>query len=250
MFGNVTLTINRFLYYLIPLFFIGIAFAENRDQKEISVSLTHSDSRIIDTHTLSQNGQEGSLKSSLYLQFNMSELYPSLTDWKNQFHLSDGTRPSVSCMVFGAEGGWVVNRYIQVSIGYEFFFTTKVTTVEATGDQINCTFFYGSVRGCMPLESVQDLSLFGSIEVGSLSATEVMENYFGLNDNRTGSTIAYRFMFGAQYFMIDNWSIMAGAGYLFSKVNNVIDDRQTLPNITLDLSGFMLRFGVNYHFPL
>lgn len=241
---------NRFLYYLIPFFLIGIAFAESRDPKETSVDPVHSGKIITDSiPTLSQNEQEGS-SSSLYLQFNTSGLYPSLTDWKNQFHLSDGTRPSVTCIVFGAEAGWVANRYIQVSIGYEFFFTTKVTTVEATGDQINSTFFYGSVRGCMPLESVQDLSLFGSIEVGSLSATEVMENYFGLNYNKTGSTIAYRFMLGAQYFMIDNWSIMAGAGYLFGKVNNVMDDRQTLPNITLDLSGFMLRFAVNYHFPL
>jgi hypothetical protein len=241
---------NRFLYYLIPLFFIGTAFAESRDPKETSVDPAHSGKIITDSiPTLSQNGQSES-SNNLYLQFNTSGLYPSLTDWKNQFHLSDGTRPSVSCIVFGAEAGWVANRYIQVSIGYEFFFTTKVTTVEATGDQINSTFFYGSIRGCMPLESVQDLSLFGSIEVGSLSATEVMENYFGLNYNKTGSTITYRFMLGAQYFMIDNWSIMAGVGYLFGKVNNVRDDRQTLPNITLDLSGFVLRFAVNYHFPL
>jgi hypothetical protein len=241
---------NRFLYYLIPLLFIGTAYAGSRDLKETSVDPAHSGNIIVDSITsFSQNGQSES-SNTLYLQFNTSGLYPSLTDWKNQFHLSDGTRPSVSCIVFGAEAGWVANRYIQVSIGYEFFFTTKVTTVEATGDQINSTFFYGSIRGCMPLESVKDLSLFGSIEVGSLSATEVMENYFGINYNKTGSTITYRFMIGAQYFMIDNWSIMAGAGYLFGKVNNVRDDRQTLPNTTLDLSGFVLRFAVNYHFPL
>jgi opacity protein-like surface antigen len=250
LFTDKASAINKFLIFIIFLFFTSTVFAENRDLKETLFNSAHSDERIIySTDPLSQNGQQGSSKS-LYLQFNTSGLYPSLTNWKNQFHLSDGTRPSVTCMIFGAEGGWVANRYIQLSIGYEFFFTTKVTTVEATGDQINSTFFYGSVRGCMPLESVQDLSLFAGIDIGSLATTEVMENYYGLNYNRTGSTIAYRFMLGAQYYLIDNWSIMAGTGYLFGKVNNVIDDKHTLPNITLDLSGIVLRFAVNYHFPL
>jgi opacity protein-like surface antigen len=102
----------------------------------------------------------------------------------------------------------------------------------------------------MPLESVQDLSLFAGIDIGSLSATEVMENYYGLDINKIGSTTAYRFMLGAQYYLIDNWSIMAGTGYLFSKVNKVTVDGQTWPNFSLDLSGFTLRFAVNYHFQL
>ncbi len=57
-------------------------------------------------------------------------------------------------------------------------------------------------------------------------------------------------MLGAQYFMTDNWSIMAGGGYLFGKVNKVTVDGQTWPNYSLDLSGFLMRFAVNYHIPL
>jgi hypothetical protein len=78
-----------------------------------------------------------------------------------------------------------------------------------------------------------------------------MENYgYRLNFEKTGSTTAYRFMLGAQYFIIENWSIMAGAGYFFGKVNKVTVDGQTWPNFTLDMSGFILRFVVNYHFSL
>jgi hypothetical protein len=43
---------------------------------------------------------------------------------------------------------------------------------------------------------------------------------------------------------------MAGTGYLFGKVNNVTGANQTWPNFSLDLSGFALRFAVNYHFPM
>jgi len=248
---------SRHVFYLIPIIFFGISYSQGSEPKE--VLFCQSPAGNVSTHIYqdqSQTEQIESSKSSLYLQFNTSGLYPSLTDWKNQFYLSDGTRPSVTCIVFGAEGGWVVNKYIQTSIGYEFFFTSKVTTVyaagavEPTGDQINSTFFYGSIRGSLPLESIQNLSLFGSLDVGSLSATEVMENYYGQDFNKIGSTIAYRFTLGAQYFMTENWSIMAETGYFLGKVNNVTGNGQTWPNFSLDLSGFVLRFAVNYHFQL
>ena len=244
---------NRFLYNLIPLAFIGTAFAESRDPKETSGDPSHSGKIISDSiPTLSQNEQEGSSKSSLYVQFNTSGLFSSLADWKIQLHLSDGTHPSSNCMAFGAEGGWVVNKYFQIGIGYEFFFTTKVSTIETPGDQVNCTFFYGSLKASTALESIPELYLFGGMDIGSITATEVIENYYysGRIFNRIGTTIAYRLMIGAQYYIIDNWSIMAGTGYLFSKVNNVTVDGQPWPNFSLNLSGFTLRFAVNYHFPL
>jgi len=205
---------------------------------------------VADIQVQGQNETPEASSSSIYLQFNTSGLYPSLTDWKNQLHLSDGAHPSGTNIIFGAEAGWVINRTIQINIGYEYFFTSKVSTIEATGDQINSTFFYGSVRGSMPLESVQNLSLFGSIDIGSLAATEVMENYRGLDYNKNGSATAYRLMAGAQYFMIDHWSIMAGAGYFWGNVKTVTADGRTWPNFGLDLSGPVLRFAVNYHFPL
>jgi hypothetical protein len=235
---------QRFFYSFIPIILFGVSHAVGQERAE---RLSHPSSTL---QNQSQNEQAESSMSSLYLQFNTSGLYPSLTDWKNQLHLSDGTHPSGTNIIFGAEAGWVINTYIQAGIGYEVFFTTKVSTNEATGDQINSTFFYGSLRGSAPLEAVQDLSLFGSIDVGSLSTTEVMENYYGQNYNKTGSTTAYRLMLGAQYFMIDHWSIMAGTGYFSGNVKNVTVDGQPWPNFTLDLSGFILRFAVNYHFPL
>jgi long-subunit fatty acid transport protein len=173
-----------------------------------------------------------------------------LTDWKNQNLQLDGTSPSTKSFIFGAECGCVINKYVQVGFGYEYFFTTKVSTQEATGDQINSTFFYGSIRAEMPLESVPDLSLFAGLDIGSITATEVLENYSGLDFNRAGLITGYRVMLGAQYFLIDSWSIMAGGGYLFGKVNKVTVDGQTWPNYSLDLSGFVLRFAVNYHFQL
>jgi hypothetical protein len=239
------------IMYLVPAFLLGISLASGKEGIQVSFypSPAGSTNAII-LQDQTQNEPFESSKSSLYLQFNTSGLYPSLTDWKNQLHLSDGTHPSGTNIVFGAEGGWVINRYIQAAIGYEFFFTTKISTIETTGDQINSTYFYGSIRGTLPLESVQNLLLFGSIDVGSLSATEVMDNYIKQNFSKTGSTTAYRMMLGAQYFMVENWSIMAGTGYLFGNVNNVTADGQPWPHFSLDLSGFILRFTVNYHFPL
>jgi opacity protein-like surface antigen len=102
----------------------------------------------------------------------------------------------------------------------------------------------------LPLESVPDLSLFLSLDIGSLSVSEALENYGGLDFNRTGSTTGYRVMVGAQYFLIDDWSIIAGGGYLFGNVNTVSVNGQTWPNYSLDLSGVVLKFGVNYHIPL
>jgi opacity protein-like surface antigen len=242
---------RRYLLYFTPIILYGISFGQGQEKKEPpSHFFINSEINALSIQDQSPNEQFESSKSSLYLQFNTSGLYPSLTDWKNQLHLSDGTHPSGTNIVFGAEGGWVINRYIQAAIGYEFFFTTKVSTIETTGDQINSTYFYGSIRGTLPLESVQNLSLFGSIDVGSLSATEEMENYIVSNYSKSGSTIAYRIMVGAQYFMIENWSIMSGLGYLFGKVNKVTADGQPRPNFSLDLSGLVLRFTVNYHFPL
>ncbi len=242
---------NQFLYYFIPFVLIGTTFAESRDSKQTTVDPTDSYITLTDSiSTLTQNEQEGSSKSSLYIQFNTSGLFSSLTDWKIQLHLPDGTHPSSNCFVLGAEGGWVINKSFQIGLGYEFFFTTKVSTIETSGDQVNSTFFYGTLRAGRVLESIPELYLFGSMDIGSVAVTEVMENYHGQNFSKIGTTTAYRLTIGAQYYLIDNWSIMAGTGYLFSKVNNVTVDGQTWPNFSLDLSGFTFRFAVNYHFPL
>jgi opacity protein-like surface antigen len=101
------------------------------------------------------------------------------------------------------------------------------------------------------LKSLPELYLFGGLDIGSISATEVMENYILQNYERTGRTTAYRLNIGAQYYITDNWSIMGGTGYLFGKMNKITaNNGQTWPNFSLDLSGFTLRFAVNYHFLL
>ena len=239
---------HRFFFFFIPIVLFGISYAagEKRDDPSSHGGLNAS---IIQDQPPDE--QFESSKSSLYLQFNISGLYSSLTDWKNQYIQIGGTSPSTSSMIFGAECGWVINKYVQVGFGYEYFFTTNVSTQQVTGDQINSTFFYGSMKGEMPLESVPNLSLFADLDIGSITATEVFKNYPSYGDlNRTGSTTGYRLMIGAQYFLIDNWSIMAGGGYLFGKVNKITVDGQTWPNYSLDLSGITLRFAVNYHIPL
>jgi hypothetical protein len=246
---------RRFLFYMAPIILFGISHAVGEERNKL-LSLPSSAEEINATtiQDQSQKEQHESSKSSLYLQLNMSGLFSLLTDWKNQNLLPDGTNPATMSTIFGAECGCVINKYVQIGVGYEFFFTTKVATQLASGDQINSTFFYGSIKVEMPLESISDLSLFTDLDIGSIKATEVLENYGGLDFNRTGSTTGYRVMLGAQYFMIDNWSIMAEAGYLFGKVNNVTANGQAVagqvwPNYTLDLSGFIIKFAVNYHIP-
>ena len=239
---------HRFFFFFIPIVLFGISYAhsEKRDDPSSHCGLNAS---VIQDQPPTE--QFESSKSSLYFQFNISGLYSSLTDWKNQYIQIGGTSPSTSSMIFGAECGWVINKYVQVGFGYEYFFTTNVSTQQVTGDQINSTFFYGSMKGEMPLESVPNLNLFADLDIGSITATEIFKNYPSYGDlNRTGSTTGYRLMIGAQYFLIDNWSIMAGGGYLFGKVNKITVDGQTWPNYSLDLSGITLRFAVNYHIPL
>jgi opacity protein-like surface antigen len=242
---------HRFLFYLAPIILFVISYAigeEREEQSSLPSSISGMNALAIQNQL--QNEQVESSRSSIYLQFNISGLYSWLTDWKNQNLQTDGTSPSTKSFIFGGECGYIINKYIQVGFGYEYFFTTKVATRLAVGDQINSTFFYGSLKAEMPLESVANLSLFIGIDIGSVTATEVLENYGGLDFNRAGSTTGYRVMLGAQYFLIDNWSIMAGGGYLFGKISRVTVDGQIWPNYSLDLSGFIIKFAVNYHFPL
>jgi hypothetical protein len=242
---------SRFLLYVVFLIFSDLSLALGDETSNFS--LQHSCIANTNADSISDQPQNDPIpygKNSVYVQFSTSGLYPSLTDWKNQLHLQDGTHPTGTNIVFGAEAGYVINEYIQIAMGYEFFFTTKVSTVEAVGDQINSTYLYGSLRGSVPLESIQNLSLFSSIDVGSLSVTEAMEYYYGQNYDKTGSTTAYRLIAGSQYYMTEDWSMMLGAGYFFGNVNTVMANGQTWPNYSLNLSGFVLRFAVNYHIPL
>ena len=232
------------IYISIVLFLLPAitAAADNRNLAKTPNYSVQSDIKTTDS--------SASPQSSLYLQFNTSELFASLSDWKNQLHLSDGSHPSSNCIVFGAEAGWIIKEFIQIGTGYEFFFTTKITAKEASGNQVNSAFFYGTVKANIPIVSVPNLYLFGGLDIGRLKATEAVENFYysGGSFDRTGETTAYRVLFGAQYYLIENWSISAGTGYLFGKIKNVTLDNQTWPNYSLDLSGFLIRFAVNYHF--
>lgn len=242
---------HRFLFFLAPIVLFGISYAVGQESKEQSLyALSTGDMSALTIQDQSQNKQPENSRSSIYIQFNISGLYSWLKDWKNQ-DLQLGTTPSTMSMIFGAECGWIINKYFQLGFGYEYFFTTKISTQQITGDQINSTFFYGSLKAEMPLESVPDLSLFIGLDIGSVTATEVFENYPSYGDlSRTGSTTGYRVMLGTQYFLIDNWSIMAEGGYLFGKISKVTVDGQIWPNYSLDLSGLIIRFAVNYHIPL
>ncbi len=187
---------------------------------------------------------------NIYLQFNMSGLLASLSDWSTSLHLSDGSHPSTGCIVFGGEAGIVVSRFLQIGAGYEFFFTTKATTLEAGGDQIEGTFFYGSLKAGSTLKSVPELYLFGGLDIGSISVTETMENYVVTNFERGGSAAAFRITGGAQYYVSENWSISAAAGYQSADIRKVTAYGSTISNFTLDFSGLILRGAVSYHIPL
>jgi hypothetical protein len=239
---------NRLFHYVIPLILSGLSHAIGGESKgQLYHPASSADTNAVSLSVQSPDSSFAYGQNSIYLQFNTSGLYPSLTDWKNQLHLSDGSHPSGTNIVFGAEAGYGINEYIQIGIGYEYFFTTKVATVEATGDQINSTFLYGSLRGGISIASDYDLLLYGCIDAGSLAVTEVMENYYGQDFSKTGSTTAYRLMIGVQHYMTNEWSIMAGAGYVRGRVNDVTVNGRPWPNFSLDLSGLVLRFAVNYH---
>jgi hypothetical protein len=230
---------NRLLVFLIFLFYSGILQAGESNTQNLSQ----------DTVKYFEVSGSNQFRRSIYIQFNVSTLYANLGDWQLPLHKPDGTHPSSNCTVFGGEAGWVINRYFQVGIGYEFFFTSKANTIEVAGDQISGTFLYGSLKiGFIP-KSIQKLYLFGSLDVGSLSATESMDNYIVLNFERGGKTTAFRFMTGAQYYASENWSIAAGIGYLSGNIREVKAFGTTLSNISFNLSGLVLRASVNYHIP-
>jgi hypothetical protein len=192
-------------------------------------------------------------RRSIYIQLNANALFASLKDWKNRLYLSDGTHPSSICTVFGGELGAVINDHVQIGTGCELFFTPSVNAVAPSPnltDQITGSFFYGSLRiGSFPaLESTNGLFLFVGGDVGTLHATESLENYYTPNSEITGSTFAYRLKGGAQYYPLDNWSIAVEAGYLAAKITNVTN--QPSADYALNFSGFEFRFAVNYHIPL
>lgn len=198
-----------------------------------------------------QDNQIKKQKRSISIQLNASALFASMSDWKNQLYLSDGTHPSSICMVFGGEIGCVINSYIEIGVGYELFFTPSVNAVAPSpnlNDQVTGSFFYVSLKVGSFLESIPKLYLFGGADIGTLSATESLQNYGGLNFERTGKTFAYRLKAGAQYYTSDNWSVIVEAGYLIGNVKNV--SGQIISPYGLDFSGIELRFAVNYHIPL
>ena len=111
---------NRILFYLTPIVLCGILFAQGQEMEELSPHLL-SDGNIkaINIQDQPQNVQVESSMSSIYLQFNISGLYSWLKDWKNQIQ-QYGTNPSTMSMTFGAEGGFVINRYVRSAADTNF----------------------------------------------------------------------------------------------------------------------------------
>jgi opacity protein-like surface antigen len=243
--------VNHLSISLVCLLFFGRLFAANENTIKLSNDSLSSSRSQNDTEKILPGLSQGQkYYGSIYFQFNVSALFADLTKWKNSLHQNNGSHPSSNFMVFGGECGWVINKYLQIGAGYEFLFTSKVTTIEVSGDQINSTYLYGSLKIGMPLRSIPELLLFGSIDVGSLSATEVMERYIIQNFERSGTTTAYRFMIGAQYYSSENWSITVGTGYLSGNIDKITAYGATFPDFSLDLSGIIIRGMVNYHIPL
>lgn len=242
---------NRILILLLPCFIIGTAAAKENNLKKTSDELNSDETCGQYVFDPSQDNQIKKQKRSIFIQLNASALFASMSDWKNQLYLSDGTHPSSISMVFGGEIGCVINSYFEIGAGYELFFTPSANAVAPSpnlNDQVTGNFFYGSLRAGSFLESIPELYLFGGADVGTLSATESLQNYYGFNFERTGKTMAYRLKTGAQYYTSDNWSVTVEAGYLLGKVTNV--SAQPISNYALNFSGIELRFAVNYHIPL
>jgi hypothetical protein len=223
----------------------GIRAMENRTE---AVSDRPSNSAFDDSQNEFKSERQ---RRSIFVQLNANVLFASLKDWKNQLYLSDGTHPSSVCTVFGGELGAVINNYVQIGTGYELFFSPGVNAEAPSpnlADQITGSFFYGCLRVGSFLGSTPGLYLFVGGDVGILRATESMENYYTPNSEIAGSTFAYRLKGGAQYYLLDNWSITVEAGYLVGNITNVTPPAS--PNYALNLSGIELRFAVNYHLPL
>lgn len=240
---------TRFAFFVLWLIF-GTAFAqESRRGEDYAGAIPLRDPSYFSDDSRSDVKPERQ-RRSIFIQLNANALFASLNDWKNQLVLSDGTHPSSICTVFGVELGSVINNYIQIGIGTELFFSPSVDAVAPSPnlvDQITGSFFYGSLRAGSFLESTPELYIFGGADVGTLKATESLENYYAPNSERTGSAFAYRLKGGAQYYLLDNWSIAVEAGYLVGNINNVTN--QPNPHFALNLSGIELRFAVNYHIP-
>ncbi len=229
---------------------IGTASGQQFRPMEYPADIVHgspSSSAVDDAH-----GAGGAFqpRRSVFVQLNANALFASLKDWKNQLYLSDGTHPSSICTVFGGELGCVFSSHFQIGLGYELFFSPSVDAVAPSPnltDQITGSFAYGTLKAGSSLESVPELFIFGAVDVGTLKATESLDNYGGFNFERTGKSLAYRLKAGAQYYTSETWSVNLEAGYLVGKMTNV--SGSVIGPYALDFSGIEVRFAVNYHIP-
>ncbi len=235
---------TRSLFFLL-CFAVGTAFGQESLREAAQGSIPGSFFENISNGT-----SPVQQRRSIYIQLDASVLFASLKDWKNQLYLSDGTHPSSICTVFGGELGGVIDNHFQIGIGYEAFFSPSVDAVSPSPnliDQITGSFFYGTLKAGSPFESTPELRIYGALDVGTIKATESLENYGGFNFERSGNTLAYRLKAGVQYYTSDSWSLNIEAGYLVGKITKV--SGSIIGPYSLDLSGIELHFGVNYHIP-
>ena len=194
----------------------------------------------------------GEFKENIYLSSSMSVHIASLQDWRKQFPGISETALSTLGFNNGLELGDVLSRMVRISVMYESFKFRKVNIAypESFKDQVLATFLSGGIKIGFSPRTLPALYIYGGGDLGSLKGTEKIEDYEGYDYECSGSTLGFRLKIGADYFISDNYSISVEIGSLSAKVTNLKLLGQTIPNYTLDFSGFSILVGTTVHFPV
>jgi hypothetical protein len=188
--------------------------------------------------------------SGVFLLLQYSNHYAALTDWKNQF--TGGTVPTQG-IVLGLEGGYILNRHLSLSVGYEGFTTTTIevrATTPTFDDYAAYTFLYSSIQAGLRPASTPEAFIYGALDLGSLTGKEGIKNMNGMDFEASGSMLAYRIKGGLRYMTGNRFSLTTELGYLNANLTEVKLLGTKIQNYSLDFSGVTLRVGLAFHFSI
>ncbi|MGH7597398.1 MAG: outer membrane protein [bacterium] len=161
----------------------------------------------------------GDFKPNVYLGLHLGTHYAFLTDWKRQF----SPQPSTRGLDLGGELGYMLNRFISLGAGYEYFLFQKVKVSSPNAeDRVSSSFFFANMRLSINPRSTPALFIYGKADVGALKGKEKISGLQGLTLEASGNVFAYRLKIGADYFTSGNISHFIELGYLAAKVDEIL----------------------------
>ena len=175
-------------------------------------------------------------------------LNSSLNDWKGQFVTETGMHPDPKGYPIGGEIGFSISRFLNLGIGYEYFFHPQITlidnsTANSGEDLVSYSFPHASVKFNIIQRTNFDMYFDGNF--GLLQAREKLSNPQDVTIYQAGETFAGRIKMGLAFPFSDNINGFIEIGYLSAKIKDVKTDGQIVPEYSLDFSGIHLSGGLN-----